>query len=136
MILRWGQKAPKASWGRVLDAGCGVGMYVKALLPYADEVYGAEIEDEYLELAAHNAPAAQLQAAAAEHLPYADNQFDLVLSHEVLEHVDDDRPHPLDEIGTADDMAGDPVFHSHVVGKTRLAGTFRQLPQCDLYCLG
>jgi SAM-dependent methyltransferase len=33
----------------------------------------------------------QLHAAAGEHLPYADNTFDAVLSHEVIEHVADDR---------------------------------------------
>lgn len=91
MILHWGQGAVGQTLGRVLDAGCGVGMYVKALLPYADQVYGIEIEDEHLEIAAHTVPAAYLQAAAAEALPYADNQFDLILSHEVLEHVADDR---------------------------------------------
>jgi SAM-dependent methyltransferase len=66
-------------------------MYVKALQPYATKIYGIDIEAEHLEIAAANAPGAYLQLAAAERLPYTANSFDLVLSHEVLEHVQDDR---------------------------------------------
>jgi SAM-dependent methyltransferase len=41
--------------------------------------------------AAANAPGAGLCQAAGEALPYPDGAFDLVLSHEVIEHVQDDR---------------------------------------------
>lgn len=77
--------------GRVLVDGCGVGMYVKALLPHARSVAGIDIEWEHLSIAAQTVPSAQLQLAACEALPYPDNHFDLLLSHEVLEHVIDDR---------------------------------------------
>ena len=33
---------------RILEEGCGVGMYVRALQPYADEVYGIDVEPDYL----------------------------------------------------------------------------------------
>jgi len=36
-------------------------------------------------------PDARFTVSAAEALPYADDTFDLVLSHEVIEHVADDR---------------------------------------------
>jgi SAM-dependent methyltransferase len=91
MILRWGQLLGRATLGRVLVDGCGVGMYVKALSASADVIYGIDIEGEHLALAAQKSPAAQLQLAAAERLPYPDHFFDLVLSHEVLEHVQDDQ---------------------------------------------
>lgn len=109
MILQWGMRsrqdgqgavngtnAPQGSiagpgLGRVLVDGCGVGMYVKALLPFAQEVAGIDIEWEHLEIAAVNVPEAQLDLAACEALPYQRNSFDLVLSHEVLEHVSDDQ---------------------------------------------
>lgn len=90
MILQWGQKQLNASLGKVLVDGCGVGMYIKALAPYAEQVYGIDIEAEHLEIAAANVPTGRVQLAAAEVLPYAANSFDLVLSHEVLEHVQDD----------------------------------------------
>ncbi len=91
MILRWGRSSAQTNLGRVLVDGCGVGMYVKALQPYAQQVFGIDIEGEHLALAVANTPVAHLQLAAAEALPYPDNFFDLVLSHEVLEHVADDR---------------------------------------------
>lgn len=90
MILHWGL-AGRARVPHILVDGCGVGMYVKALTPYADRVSGIDIEAEHLEIAAQNAPAAGLALAAAEMLPYASASIDLVLSHEVLEHVADDR---------------------------------------------
>ncbi|RIK28450.1 MAG: class I SAM-dependent methyltransferase, partial [Chloroflexi bacterium] len=90
MILRWGHSNNAPDLGDVLVDGCGVGMYVKALLPYAKTVCGIDIEAEHLEVAAQTAPQAYLQLAAAEMLPYPANRFDLVLSHEVLEHVQDD----------------------------------------------
>jgi SAM-dependent methyltransferase len=91
MILQWGRPSPAVSLQRILVDGCGVGMYVKALQSYAHTVAGIDIEAEHLALAALNAPAAQLTLAACEHLPHPANWFDLVLSHEVLEHVQDDR---------------------------------------------
>lgn len=86
MILRWAPSPLK----RALVDGCGVGMYVKALQPHVDEIYGIDIEGEHLIHAARNVPDAHLQLARGEQLPYPDNYFDLTLSHEVLEHVQDD----------------------------------------------
>lgn len=91
MILQWSGRRPDEGVGRVVVAGCGVGMYVKALLPYADKVYGFEIESAHLEQAIREVPQAHLHLAACEHMPYGDDSFDLLLSHEVLEHVQDDK---------------------------------------------
>ena len=90
MIIRWGMPAGQRT-GAVLVDGCGVGMYIKALRPYAEMVCGIDIEAEHLSLARQNAPDAGLSLAMCEALPHPDNAFDLVLSHEVLEHVSDDR---------------------------------------------
>jgi SAM-dependent methyltransferase len=91
MILRWGIPTPAGKVERILVDGCGVGMYAKALLPYADQLFAIDIEPAYLTQAIHNAPEAHLQLAACEHLPYRADYFDLALSHEVIEHVQDDR---------------------------------------------
>ena len=86
MILRWAPSPLK----RILVDGCGVGMYVKALQPHTAEIYGIDIEGEHLIHATRHVPDAHLQLARGEQLPYPDNYFDLTLSHEVLEHVQDD----------------------------------------------
>lgn len=91
LILAWAKHGNDQHLGNVLVNGCGVGMYVKALLPYADTIHGIDIEPQHLEYAAQSVPQAKLQLAACEALPYPDNFFDLVLSHEVIEHVTDDR---------------------------------------------
>ena len=76
---------------RALIDGCGAGVYLRAMQASVPEVHGIDIEGEHLRLAAKNVPGAPLNLSQCEQLPYADASFDLVLSHEVLEHVQDDR---------------------------------------------
>jgi SAM-dependent methyltransferase len=86
--------APELAAARLLEDGCGVGQYVRALAPFTRQVVGLEIEPSRLrEAAALPVPTgnARFLAGAGERLPFPDNCFDLVLSHEVLEHVQDDR---------------------------------------------
>ena len=76
--------------GTVLDNGCGVGMYVCHLQQASNgQVFGLEYEYERLLKAREYSNL--LACAAGEQLPYPEKSFDLVLSHEVLEHVADDR---------------------------------------------
>ena len=77
--------------GRALVDGCGVGMYVRALQQTGAYVWGLDIEHEHAALAAQVAPGAGVCQSAGESLPFRDERFDLVLSHEVIEHVQDDR---------------------------------------------
>ena len=86
MIDRW---APLTG-ACVLEAGCGMGMYAGQIL----RRFTAHVDAFDVELAR----AAQARAevphalvAAAERLPYPADTFDVVLSNEVLEHVQDDR---------------------------------------------
>jgi SAM-dependent methyltransferase len=91
MILRWGLPLGKMRVQRILEEGCGTGTYVRALLPYAEELCGIDVEPEYLQKAVASLPSANLQLALCEKLPYPDNYFDMILNHEVIEHVEDDR---------------------------------------------
>ncbi len=75
--------------GRVLVDGCGIGMYNRALLDFTPHVFGLDVEADRVRQAAEHAP--NLAVAVGEYLPYADAQFDVVLSHEVIEHVQNDR---------------------------------------------
>ncbi|WP_303774097.1 class I SAM-dependent methyltransferase [Anaerolinea thermophila] len=74
--------------GRVLVDGCGVGMYLARFVPLAQQAVGLDIEHERTVEAHQSAP--QVVCGAGEALPFPANHFDFLLSHEVLEHVQDD----------------------------------------------
>ncbi len=75
--------------GKILENGCGVGMYVEHLSPFGGEVIGLEYDFERAAEAQINSP--HIINAAGESLPLPSSTFDLILSHEVIEHVQDDR---------------------------------------------
>ena len=75
--------------GRVLENGCGVGGYLARLNSTAALAVGLEIEFERGLEACQKAP--RVVCGAGEHLPFPAGSFDLILSHEVIEHVQDDR---------------------------------------------
>jgi len=75
--------------GLVLENGCGVGMYVKHLSPYCENIFGLEYDFERAKQASQHSQ--HILCAAGEKLPFSNETFDFILSHEVLEHVQDDR---------------------------------------------
>ena len=74
--------------GCILENGCGVGMYVEHLSPFGGTVIGLEYDFERATEARQNSPL--IINAAAESLPLPSGTFDLILSHEVIEHVQED----------------------------------------------
>ena len=84
-----------AKWARlpdahVLVAGCGVGMYARQIRArFTERVQAFDIEFSRASRAREGIPEALV--SAGEDIPFADDIFDAVLSHEVLEHVADDR---------------------------------------------
>ena len=74
--------------GRVLENGCGVGMYIEHMAPHCASITGLEYDFE--RAAEAQKKSAQITNAAGEHLPFPAGTFSLVVSHEVLEHVRDD----------------------------------------------
>jgi SAM-dependent methyltransferase len=85
MVRRWAPLGDK----RVLDVGCGVGMYTAAFRRETPHVFGIEVELERALEARERASG--VSQAVGERLPFPNDAFDVVFSHEVLEHVDDDR---------------------------------------------
>lgn len=75
--------------GRIFVDGCGVGMYLARLAENAVQAVGLDIEHERAREAHQRSH--QVICGAGEALPLPENTFDLVLSHEVIEHVQDDR---------------------------------------------
>lgn len=86
MIAKWA----KLEDAKVLIDGCGVGMYASQIRRrYTPDVEAFDIETERVMEAQEDVPHAVV--AAAETIPYPSNTFDTILSHEVIEHVADDR---------------------------------------------
>jgi ubiquinone/menaquinone biosynthesis C-methylase UbiE len=78
----------------LLDVGCGEGVLVERLarrLGPERRVVGFDLEDPALQAqwAARAAPNLELRVMRAEHLPFADGEFDVASAIEVLEHVPD-----------------------------------------------
>lgn len=87
MIL---EAAGEFTRGRVLDVGCGIGAYLRRLAEVSPQAFGLEFDAER-SLAAGRVVPGVVVRGAAERLPFASGSLDLVLSHEVIEHVDDDK---------------------------------------------
>lgn len=73
---------------KVLENGCGVGMYLERIQAFGGRVFGLEYDFERAQAASRIS--SLVICAAGERLPYPAETFDLILSHEVLEHVQDD----------------------------------------------
>jgi ubiquinone/menaquinone biosynthesis C-methylase UbiE len=73
---------------RILDIGCGLGVYVRKFRRFSDRVYGIDIDAKRLREGARTTPG--LMLSASETLPFRDGAFDVVVLNEVIEHVRDD----------------------------------------------
>jgi SAM-dependent methyltransferase len=73
---------------RILDIGCGLGVYVRKFREFSDRVCGIDIDPKRLREGAKATPG--LMLAVGEHLPFPDNTFDVIVMNEVIEHVTDD----------------------------------------------
>ncbi|MCY3779155.1 MAG: class I SAM-dependent methyltransferase [Chloroflexi bacterium] len=86
MMARWARLTD----ARVLVAGCGVGMYARQIRSrFTANVDAFDIEFGRVRHARTDVPNAIV--SAGESIPFASDTFDTVLSHEVIEHVSDDR---------------------------------------------
>jgi SAM-dependent methyltransferase len=83
-------------YGRVLENGCGVGMYVEKLSAMGGTVIGLEYDHQRAVEARGRSP--HIVNAAGEAIPMPNSIFDLVLSHEVLEHMQDDQAAVLEMV--------------------------------------
>ncbi|MBL8090010.1 MAG: class I SAM-dependent methyltransferase [Anaerolineales bacterium] len=86
MILKFaGERIQK----NILENGCGVGMYVQKMVEAGGNVTGLEFDFERAKDARNVSD--KIINAAGEFLPLPSLTFDLILSHEVIEHVSSDR---------------------------------------------
>ena len=75
--------------GHILVDGCGVGAYLGHLNDPVNFTVGLDIE--FPRTVDAKEAADRVVCAAGESLPFSSGQYDLLLNHEVLEHVQDDR---------------------------------------------
>lgn len=76
---------------RVLDAACGSGYGSKMLAESAESVIGMDISEEAIQYAQNNyaAPNVDFIVGSVEKLPFEDNFFDIIISFETIEHVNE-----------------------------------------------
>lgn len=78
--------------GTALDVGCGTGETIGVLRELgARRVAGTDLSDDALGYARSRGSQGSILAALAEELPFPDGCADVVVSSDVLEHLDDDR---------------------------------------------
>ncbi|WP_372510091.1 class I SAM-dependent methyltransferase [Mycobacterium paraseoulense] len=85
-------QAQLADCRRVLEIGCGTGnltIMAKRAHPHL-EVIGCDPDPRALERARRKTDGVRFEQGYAERLPYADGEFDRVLSSMMLHHVNDD----------------------------------------------
>ena len=75
--------------GCVFEDGAGVGVYLERMAATARQAVGLEVELQRTRQA--SLLVNQMVCGVGERLPFPEDTFDLVLSHEVIEHVPDDR---------------------------------------------
>jgi SAM-dependent methyltransferase len=73
---------------RILDVGCGTGANLQMLSEFG-AAEGVDVSAEALDFCRARG-LAEVKQGAAEHLPFADESFDLVTGLDVVEHLDDD----------------------------------------------
>ena len=80
---------PPGARARILDVGCGTGANLEMLAGFGD-AEGVDISEDALRFC-RGRGLTRVSHGAAESLPHADSQFDLVTALDVVEHLDDDR---------------------------------------------
>jgi len=74
----------------VLEVGCGEGIILYNMQNFLDgkKAAAVDLDEKEIETAKQNIPFADLRVASAYQLPFVDNQFDLVICCEVMEHLE------------------------------------------------
>ena len=97
---------PQLKGKRVLEVGSNRGYGLKIFKPHASLLVGAELSERLARIA-HAETGVPVVRANGEHLPFADDSFDVIVSFQVVEHVWDTRAYAA-EIARV--LAHDGVF--------------------------
>ena len=72
------QRVPLEPGQRVLDVGCGVGVFLRLVVDRGAEAFGLDASEALIDLARTRLPEADLRVGDMEALPYDSDTFDLV----------------------------------------------------------
>jgi len=85
-------------YGKILDVGCGEGLLVRTLVEKGLDAYGVDISQVAIDRANSYMPGRFICESALE-LPFADQEFDTVVSTDFLQHIDADNvPRAIAEV--------------------------------------
>lgn len=107
---------------RVLDAGCGTGVFLAALLDRisARTAAGVDIDPRALAIAETYLPQAEFRTASVAELPFEDASFDLIVLNDVLQHVQEDEvTRALTELRRVADRAAGLLVRTNGARSTR-----------------
>jgi SAM-dependent methyltransferase len=77
---------------KVIDVGCGTGYVLKHLKDWGALTAGVEVSPDPLRLARERDRDSVYVCAPSDRLPFEGGQFDLAISLDVYEHLEDERP--------------------------------------------
>lgn len=83
-------KYSKLSSPKVLDLGCGTGALL-GMLKDKGQVLGVEYEKEAVQYCNEHFGNIVKQGCLPAHIPFSNSSFDVIISCDVLEHIDDDQ---------------------------------------------
>jgi len=101
---------PEPLPGRILEVGCGEGHIAGWVSQRSapERLVALDLAPAMLARAGRRYPTVEFVAASADQLPFADNEFDLVLFLEVLEHL----PRPREALAEARRVCRGPLVAS------------------------
>lgn len=86
--LLYSMLAPRPD-SRILEVGCGGGALLSFLEARGHNAVGVDILEEAVRLAAQAAPSSRVMRSDAGELPFDAGSFDRLVSHHLVEHLDD-----------------------------------------------
>lgn len=75
---------------RSLEVGCGYGRLSPWIAKHSDSHFGIDPEAKFIKVCKELYPSMEFRAGSAQHIPYPDDYFDMVVTWTVLQHVPPD----------------------------------------------
>jgi ubiquinone/menaquinone biosynthesis C-methylase UbiE len=74
---------------RVLDIGCGTGIFTRMIVNWGGNVTGLDISEEMIKIAREENPGFEFHVLDAEKTKFSDKEFDIITSSLMIHYIDD-----------------------------------------------